>query len=132
MANEVTNQSRLVDTQSARRLRSERINLSASVNSNNVPQTRQELPAAEVMREEQKAKQEKQPDVGKAVENLSSLVQNIRRELQFSVEDSTGQTVIKVINSENKEVIRQIPAEEVISLAEHFANSSGALLDAKV
>jgi flagellar protein FlaG len=44
-------------------------------------------------------------------------MQNLQRELQFSVDDQTGRTVIKVLDSETDTVIRQIPPEEILDLA---------------
>ncbi len=53
-----------------------------------------------------------------AVQNLKSFVQNVQRELNFSIDESSGMTVVKIIDSQTDEVIRQIPAEEVLAIAE--------------
>ena len=53
-----------------------------------------------------------------AVSKLNDYVQNIRRKLSFSIEESTGRTVIKVYDAETEELIRQIPPEETLRLAE--------------
>jgi flagellar protein FlaG len=52
-----------------------------------------------------------------AVDKMNSLVQNIQRDLSFSVDDESGLTVIKVIDSQSGQLIRQIPSEEVIAIA---------------
>jgi flagellar protein FlaG len=52
-----------------------------------------------------------------AVTKLNDYVQNIQRTLSFSVEQTTGSTVVQVYDSETDELIRQIPAEETIKLA---------------
>ena len=44
----------------------------------------------------------------KAVKDLSQGVQNLQRSLQFSIDESSGRTVIKVVDKDTKEVIRQI------------------------
>ena len=51
------------------------------------------------------------------VSDLKDYVQNMQRDLNFHVDDATGRVVIKVIDSATSEVIRQIPEEEVLSLA---------------
>lgn len=51
-----------------------------------------------------------------AVDKMNSLVQNIQRDLSFSVDDESGLTVIKVIDSQSGQLIRQIPSEEVIAI----------------
>ncbi len=54
-------------------------------------------------------------------------------ELQFSVDQSSGRAVIKVIDQSTKEVIRQIPSEQALKLNEALANfQQGLLLDRKV
>ena len=54
----------------------------------------------------------------KAVTKLNDYVQNLQRKLSFSVSEDTGQTIIKVYDTETDELIRQIPSEETIKLAE--------------
>jgi flagellar protein FlaG len=56
---------------------------------------------------------------------LSSYVQNVQRNLNFSIDESSGQTVIKVIDSESEEVIRQIPSEEMLALARRLNELNG-------
>jgi flagellar protein FlaG len=63
-----------------------------------------------------------QADVLGAVKNLKDFVQNTHRELNFSIDEQTGYTVVKVIDRETKEVIRQIPAEEVLAVARHITD----------
>jgi flagellar protein FlaG len=55
-----------------------------------------------------------------AVVELNKAVQNIQRNLEFSVDDITGQTVVKVIDKETDKIIRQMPSEEVLRLAQHM------------
>ena len=44
-------------------------------------------------------------------------MQTIRRELQFTVDEDSGLTVVKVFNKETDELIRQIPSEDFLKLA---------------
>ena len=55
-----------------------------------------------------------------AVVELNKAVQNMQRNLEFSVDDITGQTVVKVLDKETDEIIRQMPSEEVLKLAQHM------------
>jgi flagellar protein FlaG len=68
--------------------------------------------------------------VSKAVEKLNELVQNQKRSLYFSVDQDTGRTVIRVIDPDTSEVIRQIPPEEVLNLARLYEGAGGVLLRA--
>jgi flagellar protein FlaG len=66
-----------------------------------------------------------QEQLRSAMSQLSSYVQNVHRNLNFSIDDSTGQTVVKVIDAESEEVIRQIPSEEMLALARRLNELNG-------
>lgn len=65
-----------------------------------------------------------------AMAGLGELIQNQRRSLQFSVDAASGRTVIRVLDAQTQETIRQIPAEEVLNLSRWLRGSTGALIDA--
>lgn len=67
-----------------------------------------------------------------AVSELNQYVQSIQRDLEFSVDDQSGRTIIKVVDSQSKEVIRQIPPEEVLNLVRKLELATdGTILQAK-
>lgn len=83
------------------------------LNSSNVQQAEQEQATA----------QDPQA-VEKAVENINDHLQSLGRDLSFSVDNDSGRTIIKVMDSETDEVIRQIPSEEVLNLAQYLQDVS--------
>lgn len=58
-----------------------------------------------------------QQDLEKAVSRLNDYVQSTQRDLKFSMDDETGQTVVKVVDRYTSEVIRQLPDQVVLDLA---------------
>ena len=56
-------------------------------------------------------------ELDQAVESVSSHVQNITRELNFSVDEELDRFVVTVIDRETGELVRQIPTEEMLELA---------------
>ena len=52
--------------------------------------------------------------------------------LSFVVDDDTGSTVINIVDSENGEVIKQIPSEELLRLRKKMGEIQGLLLDRKI
>jgi len=54
-----------------------------------------------------------------AVVELNKAVQNVQRNLEFSVDDITGRAVVQVKDRTTDEIIRQMPSEEVLKLAQH-------------
>ena len=69
--------------------------------------------------------------VKSAVASISEYVQSINRDLQFTIDEDTERTVIKVIDSHSGELIRQIPDEVFLELARRLdEDGEFKLLDA--
>ncbi|HEB63473.1 MAG TPA: flagellar protein FlaG [Gammaproteobacteria bacterium] len=67
-----------------------------------------------------------------AMKQIDDAMKNMQRELSFSVDKESGTTVVKVIDAETKEMIRQMPSEEAMKLAQRIKeslSSEGLLLD---
>jgi flagellar protein FlaG len=69
--------------------------------------------------------------VQQAMKQVAEAVQSKASNLQFSVDEGTGTTVIKVVDTQTKEVIRQIPSEEMLAIARSIEDSQGMLLKEK-
>ncbi|XVO85839.1 flagellar protein FlaG [Pseudomonas palleroniana] len=74
----------------------------------------------------------KPSDLKQAVADIRKFVQDAQRNLEFSIDDSTHQVVVKVIATDSGEVIRQIPSEAALKLAQSLHDASSVLFDAKV
>lgn len=72
-----------------------------------------------------------QNDVDTAVSGLKSKLQNDHRNLDFSVDDSTGEVVVKVIDGESGKLVRQIPTEEVLKLSKQLDDFRSLMFEAK-
>jgi flagellar protein FlaG len=55
--------------------------------------------------------------VAQAAKHIESFVKSVGRSLDFSVDSRTGQSVLRVMNPENGQLIRQLPAEETLRVA---------------
>ncbi len=66
-----------------------------------------------------------------AVQQLRQVVAPVARSLQFSVDDATGKTVVRVVDAATQEVIRQMPSEEVLAVARALDRLQGLLLKGK-
>ncbi|WP_297792023.1 flagellar protein FlaG [uncultured Marinobacter sp.] len=77
----------------------------------------QEPSKAERLENRNEAQREQLDD---AVSQLNDFVQNVQRDLQFEVDNDLGQTIVKVVDQSTREVIRQIPDEVALRLAENL------------
>lgn len=64
-----------------------------------------------------------------AVAKLNEILKDRERDLEFSVDEDTGRTILKVIHAESGEVIRQIPPEELLNVARVFIEGTGSLIE---
>lgn len=96
------------------------------------PQTRLHLlPTEPSLLEQQTAKPTSNQELTELVSNLNDFAQSVRRELQFYLDDDSGEVVIKVIDSSTDEVIRQIPSDEVLSVRQQLRETKLALFSAE-
>ncbi len=72
------------------------------------------------------------PHLEMALGNVTAHVQSIHRSLVFNIDHISGQTVVRVVDSNTHQVIRQMPSEEMMALAENQPSSTGTLLDEQV
>lgn len=66
-----------------------------------------------------------------AVKDVNDFVSTVNSDLKFSVDEDTGQTVIKVIDVSTKEVIKQFPSEEMLAIAKALDSIKGLLVQQK-
>lgn len=70
-------------------------------------------------------------EVGDAVERIRTQMQSLQRNLNFSVDDSSGNVVVQVLDGDSGKVVRQIPSEDILRLAERLDEMRSLLFEAK-
>ena len=68
----------------------------------------------------------------RVVEHANKLMESLNSHLDFSIDESTKRVVVKVINGDTDEVIRQIPAKEMLALSAKFSEINAVLFSQKV
>jgi flagellar protein FlaG len=66
--------------------------------------------------------------VEKAVAQLNDYVQNTQRKLEFQMDEESGKTVIRVYDKVSEELIRQMPNEEALELAQRLSQEEPLML----
>ncbi|WP_096084580.1 flagellar protein FlaG [Agaribacterium haliotis] len=67
--------------------------------------------------EAEQAKPASELDLKQEVARVNDYVQNVQRDLQFSVDEELDRTIIRVVDSDSGELIRQIPEDIFLELA---------------
>lgn len=66
-----------------------------------------------------------------AVKQVNDFLKPINNSIQFNLDDDTGKTIVKVIDLATKDVIRQFPSEEMLSIAKAIDKMKGLLVQQK-
>ena len=71
-------------------------------------------------------------DVRKATQEVQEAVRAMTKSLEFSIDQESGRTIVKLTDTETGETIRQIPSQDMIELSRNIDRLQGLLLSQKV
>lgn len=63
------------------------------------------------------------------VEALNARMEQMQRGLRFSVDDSSGRIIVKVMDLDTEELIRQIPSEEALRIMRSVSETQNLIFD---
>ncbi len=66
--------------------------------------------------------------IEKIAADLQKFVQSMGRDLNFSVDETTGYHVVRVVDQSTGELLRQLPSDELLKLAREFEQLQNALV----
>lgn len=66
--------------------------------------------------------------VEESVDRLAKFVRQNQSDINFSIDESSGIRVVKIIDRSSNEVIRQMPSEEAVALAQALDKLQGLLI----
>lgn len=67
--------------------------------------------------------------VAEAVKHMNDFLQTVKRTLQFTIDEQSGKLVVQIKDTETNQVIRQIPSEEALRIAEQIEKLKGMLIE---
>ncbi len=70
--------------------------------------------------------------IKEVVTRLQSTLQNIEPRIELSIDKELKQVIVRILDKESGELIRQIPSEEVLELDRFFADREGLLVEEKI
>lgn len=84
--------------------------------------------AAEIPKTARDAQELSAKAVEEAVDKVAQFIAQTTSEINISVDKDSGMRVVKVVDTETKEVLRQIPSEEVVAIAQALDKLQGLFL----
>lgn len=82
---------------------------------------------AEIAAEKRAA--EKEHEVIQAITKANKHIKTYDRRLEFAIHDTTKQIMVKVLDTNDNSVIREIPSEKVLDMVAHLWEVAGILVD---
>lgn len=79
--------------------------------------------------DEKQSSQPKPDEVKQAVSDLNNALDSMNVKREFSIEEGSKEVVVKIIDPDDRKVIRQIPSEETIRLSKNIKEMVGLLYD---
>ena len=73
-----------------------------------------------------------QDDIMQAIKQANKALEGTNRRFEYSVHEQTNTIMIKVINSDTDEIIREIPPERILNLIAKLWELAGLIVDKKV
>lgn len=69
--------------------------------------------------------------VTQALRSVNKVMERLSPNLEFSIDEDSQRTIVKVVDRGTNEVIRQIPTEEVLDIAKALDQMKGLLISQK-
>jgi flagellar protein FlaG len=70
-----------------------------------------------------------QTELDKSIEQIQVMMDLRQRSVQFTTDNESGTNVVKVVDGESGDVIRQMPAEELLSFMRNLTRMMGTFID---
>jgi flagellar protein FlaG len=64
-----------------------------------------------------------------AIERANKAMVAANRALEFSIHEKTKEIMVKVVDTETKEVVREIPSEKILDILANILEMAGLLVD---
>ena len=100
------------------------------------PEIRPQAPAApraaaEMVAKVQKADSPARHEVESALKTLNEYTAMVAQDVSFTMDEESGKTIVKVVDTATQEVLRQFPSAEALSIARSIDKMQGLLIREK-
>lgn len=107
------------------------IEITSSMNADTKQENNKLIPSTELLHKKPNELSISDVALQKALEKVNKALKGIETRLEYSVHKTTGDIMVKVINEETKEVVREVPPEKIIDLVVKLQELSGLIIDEK-
>ncbi len=69
--------------------------------------------------------------VKEAIKNINEYIKSFQRSLSFTIDEESETPIIKVLDESDGTVVRQLPSENLLEIAQHLSEAQGLLFNDK-
>lgn len=69
--------------------------------------------------------------ITQAINSINQAMSSMSSDIQFSLDEDSNRTIIKIVDQQTKEVLRQIPSAEALAIAKALDQAQGLLIKQK-
>ena len=73
----------------------------------------------------------KKDQLDKAIDSINRFLKPVASSIQFSVDEDSGRTLVKVIDTDTNDVLRQFPSNETLQISKELSKLQGLLIKDK-
>lgn len=74
----------------------------------------------------------KEDEIISSIEKANKKLQGSATELSFSVHSGTKQIMIKILDTNTKEIVKEIPSEKILDMVANLMETAGLIIDKKM
>lgn len=78
------------------------------------------------------SQKEEHDKIDQAIEDMNETVSALHKELRFKLHEEAERMMVEVVNTENNEVLKEIPPKEMLDMMGRIKEVVGLLLDEKI
>jgi flagellar protein FlaG len=90
-----------------------------------------EIPKWQVSAEEEYESSGSREMLDKAIEEANKKIAGYKKRMEYSVHEATNDIMVKIINSETEEVVKELPPEKTLDAVAKMLELAGILVDEK-
>jgi flagellar protein FlaG len=88
--------------------------------------------SADIQRVSQSERGLSTDEIEQIVSELNNFIQIFNTKIAFEIDKETKKTVLKIIDAQSNEIIRQIPPEELLAISKRISELLGLIINARV
>ncbi|MGI6227672.1 MAG: flagellar protein FlaG [Peptococcales bacterium] len=83
------------------------------------------------MQQDTNSRQNSEEEIIKAIEAANRHFEVYDKRLEFSIHEKTKEIIVKIVDSKNDEVIKEIPSQKILDMIANMMELAGLLVDEK-